>query len=464
MMTQVWELSLSDTGTIPRTMRDQGLRSVIFFTPGEVAADDYTGYLTNKTLTGLFAEAVGGATLLLEHRYWGESSPYDNLTAETLQYLTLKNSIADVVNVAKTIDLPFDTNHSSNAGSAPWIFSGGSYSGALSGWTEATSPGTFYAYHATSAVVETVWDFWQYFDPVQQGMAKNCSKDVSLVIDYIDSILLNGTAAEKLALKTKFGFQDLQHDDDFASNTTTNGTIPGEEGVGLETALAGYASWSKDILIPDYCSAYGFWTDEYDVGCFDSYNTSSPIYTDISVDNTFNRQWMWFLCNEPFGFWQDGAPTSRSSIVSRLVTAEYWSRQCALYFPTVNGFTYGYAEGQTVDDINAWTRGWDNTNTTHLIWTNGQYDPWKDATVSSDFRPGGPLTSTEERPVFIVEGGFHCSDLLVNNANANSAIAELMNEEVAVMKGWIDEYYATNSSSKAKRRFERTRQSTKFRY
>lgn len=51
-------------------------------------------------------------------RYWGESSPYSELNAETLQYLTLEQSIADLVHFAKTVNLPFDTNGSSNADKA----------------------------------------------------------------------------------------------------------------------------------------------------------------------------------------------------------------------------------------------------------------------------------------------------------------------------------------------------------
>lgn len=39
---------------------------VVFFTPGEVEASGYTGYLTNKTITGLFAQAVGGAVVMME--------------------------------------------------------------------------------------------------------------------------------------------------------------------------------------------------------------------------------------------------------------------------------------------------------------------------------------------------------------------------------------------------------------
>lgn len=132
---------------------------VVLFTPGEIAAAPYIGYLTNRTITGAYAQAIKGAVVMMEHRYWGSSSPYQNLSTENLQYLTLKNSIADLVNLAKTVELPFDTNHSSNAPQAPWVLSGGSYSGALSAWTESTSPGTFWAYHSSSAPVQAIFDY-----------------------------------------------------------------------------------------------------------------------------------------------------------------------------------------------------------------------------------------------------------------------------------------------------------------
>lgn len=137
---------------------------VVFFTPGESAAADYTGYLTNRTITGLFGQAIGGAVVMLEHRYWGDSSPYSVLTTENLTYLTLDNSIKDTTYFARTVALPFDSNGSSNAPGAPWVFSGGSYSGALSAWTESVDPGTFWAYHASSAVVEAIYDFVSFGD------------------------------------------------------------------------------------------------------------------------------------------------------------------------------------------------------------------------------------------------------------------------------------------------------------
>jgi hypothetical protein len=95
----------------------------------------------------------------LVDRYWGASSPYDVLTVENLQLLTVKQAVADNVFFAKTVELPFDTDSSSNAPQAPWVFSGGSYSGALSAYTASVSPGTFWAYHSSSAPVEAISDF-----------------------------------------------------------------------------------------------------------------------------------------------------------------------------------------------------------------------------------------------------------------------------------------------------------------
>ncbi|KAJ5390371.1 uncharacterized protein N7496_001439 [Penicillium cataractarum] len=444
---------------------------VILFTPGEEAADEYTGYLTNRTITGVYAQEVKGAVVMLEHRYWGDSSPYLELTAENLQQLTLENSIADLTYFAKNVELPFDTNSSSNAQNAPWVLSGGSYSGALSAWTESTSPGTFWAYHASSAPVEAIDDYWQYFSPVQEGMPTNCSRDISRVVNYIDKINESGSKKQVQELKDLFGLGDIEHFNDFASalengpwlwqsnsfytgysgffefcdyvENVENGTskIPGSDGVGLHKALQGYARWFKNVYFPGSCANYGYWTDESTTACFNTYNASSPIFTDTSVNNTVDRQWQWFLCNEPLFYWQDGAPSGVSSLVSRTVNAEYWQRQCSLFFPEVNGYTFGSAKGKTEAEVNAWTKGWELTDTTRLIWANGQYDPWRSAGVSSSFRPGGPLESRESAPLNVIPGGFHCSDLIVKNGAVNEGVQKIIDAEVAQIKTWVEEYY-----------------------
>ncbi|KAG9235889.1 putative serine protease K12H4.7 [Amylocarpus encephaloides] len=445
---------------------------VVMFTPGEIAAANYGAYLTNATITGLYAQEINGAVVMVEHRYWGESSPYESLNSENLQLLTLEQSIADFVYFAKTVPLPFDKDGATNAGKAPWVYSGGSYSGALAAWTESTSPGTFWAYHASSAPVQALYDYWQYFTPVQEGMPKNCSKDISLVIDYMDKVFRGGKPAEKQALKDKFGLGALEHPEDvmaalengpwlWQSNSFTSGysgfykfcdaienvtagaaITPDANGVGLETALEGYAKWSKEVLIPGYCQNYGY-KDANTLECMNTYNSSNLLFTDRTVGNAIDLQWQWMLCNEPFAYWQDGAPQNRPTIVSRLVNAAYWQRQCSLFFPTTNGFTYASAVSRdnNVHQVNKHTQGWRLEDTTRLIWTNGQYDPWKTSGMSSEFRPGGPLASTEKAPLNIIPGGFHCSDLRLRNAQANAGVQAVVDKQVAQIVKWVGEFY-----------------------
>ena len=41
---------------------------MVLFTPGEEAAAGYTGYLGNETITGLYAQEIKGAVILIERK------------------------------------------------------------------------------------------------------------------------------------------------------------------------------------------------------------------------------------------------------------------------------------------------------------------------------------------------------------------------------------------------------------
>lgn len=141
-----------------------------------------------------------------------------------------------------------------------------------------------------------------------------------------------------------------------------------------------------------------------------------------------------------FEYWQDGAPKDHPTIVSRLVTAEYWRSICPLWFPPSQG-TWGLLEGKTADTVNAYTGGWFIDNTTRLMLANGGLDPWRDATMSSKFRPGGPKESTPELPIRVIPGGIHCSDFYAQNWAVNPGLQSIVNDEVANMKQWASEFY-----------------------
>lgn len=115
--------------------------------------------------------------------------------------------------------------------------------------------------------------------------------------------------------------------------------------------------------------------------------------------------------------------------------------QCERFFPDEDGYSYGLKRGRTTEQIVQRTGGWNNVNTTRLVYVNGEYDPWLPETVSSPFRPGGPLKSTPEVPVFVVPKAAHCPDLVMENTLANAALHEITQNVIKIIASWVGDFY-----------------------
>ncbi len=104
------------------------------------SAYPYSGnsdWLTNSTLDGRIAQDHNGSVILLEHRYFGLSQPFDDLSSESLRYLTIQQAVEDNVYFAQNVKLPMTNGNNSSLTptDVPWILTGGSYPGALVSWT-----------------------------------------------------------------------------------------------------------------------------------------------------------------------------------------------------------------------------------------------------------------------------------------------------------------------------------------
>ena len=87
----------------------------------------------------------------------------------------------------------------------------------LAAWLQKFAPGVFWAYHSSSAPVEAVYHFWNYFTPIEHGMPRNCSADGLLIADHITDVFERGNATEMHLLQDMFGLAELEHYDDFAA-------------------------------------------------------------------------------------------------------------------------------------------------------------------------------------------------------------------------------------------------------
>ncbi|KAK6213288.1 endoprotease [Colletotrichum tabaci] len=454
---------------------------IIFYTPGQNAAVGRLQYLTDATLPGLVAKEVGGAVVLVEHRYFGDSNPFQNLTTQNMQYLTLEQVLADFVHFARTADLLFDPSGKSHPSQTPWVWIGNSYSAALVAWAERVVPGTFWAYYASGAMLNVIHDFWQFNFPTQQGMPENCRSDFEAIIGHIDSVFSSGTPMEQFELKKSFGLQDLSHLDDAANALSQpvigwtfvqpsdehtqfydmcNAIESGELKVStdhdfnandrLKRVLNNYAKWYTNSYLPGKCDSYSYsdWAGQSNVQCFDTVNPSWEAFRDLSVHNTLGRAWNWMTCTY-FLLWITGAPVDKPTIYSRLVNTTYIERQCRILFPSKEDTAYGVTREAASDAMNTLTGGWDHQGK-RIFFTNGELDPWRSASVSSIFRPGGPMPSTSEQPVILIKGVQHCADMLARN-RINESVRAAMDAGIAQIAAWVAEFSRKKQFHEAQR-------------
>ena len=129
---------------------------------------------------------------MLEHRFFGESNPYNDLSVQSFRVHTVQQAIDDLVYFAQNVQLPMPGGDQVAPGKAPWILVGGSYAGALTSYTltkyvypllvryllgsvlirASSQPGVFTAGYASSAVVQAiVYVLWYnvtfiFFSPI----------------------------------------------------------------------------------------------------------------------------------------------------------------------------------------------------------------------------------------------------------------------------------------------------------
>lgn len=191
---------------------------IVMWAPAENTVTTESTDLSDLYLPGYYAKALRAGVVQLQHRYFGNSTfvahPYN---AETMQLLNLDQVLLDIVYFANNVRLPMDPIGGSTPKKAPWVLMGCSYPGALTAWTERILPGTFWAYHAGSAVIQGISEMWTYYLPSAMLRPPNCTADRALVIDHVDNTFMFGTADDQMKLKDQLGLPSSASAHDVAS-------------------------------------------------------------------------------------------------------------------------------------------------------------------------------------------------------------------------------------------------------
>ncbi|KAI0226576.1 hypothetical protein L0F63_000419, partial [Massospora cicadina] len=355
----------------------------IIYIGGEGAIGEYL------VLDGLALDLVKehhGVLYALEHRYYGKSQPFDELTVENLRFLSSHQAVDDLAYFAKNGDYP--TNK--------WLLVGGSYPGNLAAWARQRYPNLFYGALASSAPVEAKADFKEYDVMIGKALGPKCFSVVNQVMEYMDSLYMQGNLTH---LKRQLNCTQVEDDLLFLYNVADT----------LAT-LVQYSAPYKSPNLYEFCAAIEEpitlplkLTRLMDV--LNSYyayrRTTCSLFTGLKdlqtlvpTPTSFFRQWTYQTCTE-FGYWQTAStyPTR-----SKFLTVDWFNN----FYCRPPFFTPAIGPPNPLK-INREHQG-KQINTTRILFTNGQLDPW------SALSPTCPLDS-HLKGCIVIPNATHVNDL-----------------------------------------------------
>jgi hypothetical protein len=166
------------------------------------------------------------------------------------------------------------------------------------------------------------------------------------------------------------------------------------------------------------------------------------LYADLTLNTEAaeERAYQWWQCMWPIGNYGVAPPPEYPSLLSQFVNDAYHARICDMSFaPKVNGSKVP-VKHRTYAELNKFTGGYlGRGNSTRILYMNGEWDPWLHTTVSSRFRPGGPMKSSKNVIVNVIPQGAHTIDLDAR-CNQNPTCKEILEGAVRQMVTWVSEF------------------------
>ncbi|CAK9205656.1 unnamed protein product [Sphagnum troendelagicum] len=324
----------------------------------------------------VLAKKFGAAIVSLEHRYYGESSPFEELTTDNLTYLSSKQALFDLAVFRNYYQESVNEKYNRTGTDNPWIVFGVSYPGALSAWFRLKFPHLVDGSLASSGVVLAVYNYTAFDEQVAASAGPACASALREVTRQVD----RGLAHNATALKQLFGADQLQNNGDFQyllADAAAQAFQYGNPDI-LCLPLVGAHMPGQDVL-----GVYAEYVQSVFLGSFgaslDSYDQEHLKLTKAGP-HSGDRQWWYQVCTEVAYF--QVAPTE-NSIRSAGVDTKYHLDLCANIF--------GEGTYPEVEITNLYYGG-SGIKATNIYFTNGSQDPWRHASKQTS-SPGEPAST-----------------------------------------------------------------------
>eukprot|EP00434_Breviolum_minutum_P036567 symbB.v1.2.032401.t1/scaffold3828.1/size49577/4 len=336
----------------------------------------------------------------LEHRYYGGKA-FDgvmNFSVENLKFLSSRQALADAAHfrsyasTAKLVVQSPTGEQQLDLADAKWVTFGGSYSGALSAWARQQYPEHFDAAVASSAPIQSEMNFKGYHDVVASSLA---APTVGGAVQCLSTIT-NGHAQLGELLKTDLGkrslekkfrlcgqnpLDNLQNVAGWAGNQYNSNRCP-TTSCNIKLLCGNLSSMRKAVpsdldalvLLQQYQQKEMEISGIAPEPCIDvswqSYLDSMKIIEKHDDATNFFRLWTYQLCTE-WGNFITCDEESNCPFTRGYNTMELWFEMCQE--------VYNISKADVLENVrrtNAFYGGTKFPEGSHVIFPNGEVDPW----------------------------------------------------------------------------------------
>uniref|UniRef100_V5G215 Putative serine protease K12H4.7 n=1 Tax=Anoplophora glabripennis TaxID=217634 RepID=V5G215_ANOGL len=375
------------------------------------------------------AEKYGALLIQLEHRFYGVSHPFEDLSTENLRFLSSRQALEDTATFITAMNQEYNLTNS-----AKWILFGGSYAGSLVAWLRQKYPHLVQGAMSSSAPLFAQLDFPEYFQVVADDLAshsRECVDAVKAAYVRLEELVDNPGEENVTAL---FNLCD----DILEVNTELDISNFFQSTVNVFAYVAQYNKNSAltttiddlcDILVND---AYGDELDRlievnrlyYGTACVDyKYQTTLDYLNDVTITTSgMMRQWIYQTCTE-YGWYQTSS--QEEQVFGTKFPIESYTQMCEDVYGIE--FNASYISEQIVK-TNTHFGGYD-IDVRNVVSVHGSFDPW--------YPMGIVETTNPESPVIFIEGTSHCMNMYANSANDPQELIEAREEVDRLIGVWL---------------------------
>uniref|UniRef100_A0A915DSL6 Uncharacterized protein n=1 Tax=Ditylenchus dipsaci TaxID=166011 RepID=A0A915DSL6_9BILA len=241
----------------------------------------------------VWAKHFGAAAYALEHRFYGQSHPFKDLSQPNLHYLNIGQALADIAFFIEHI------NEKRKLADSKWVIFGGSYSGNLAAWFRQEYPDLVVGAVASSAPVQATLDFPGYLEVVERAFEKSCTETLTDKDAQHFSHSVLGSVVMSVQRDTP------------SHSRLKSGCLEIKKRL-KEIKKQSQQQWEN---IPNYCSGYNDYVKQH-----------------TNISHSRHRAWQWQLCTE-FGFCQTTSQVKKDSIFNNIsLPLSYYTDFCVDVF------------------------------------------------------------------------------------------------------------------------------------